>query len=89
MVATFGLGSLPYSGPSGQSDFVWAANRSKGGRAFSVLPSSARGDSISRIVPVLSLGTPVSTSKNDMNYGVTEYGVAHCAASRPSSGRRR
>lgn len=70
------LGSLPYSGTGGQSDFVRAANLSNGGRAFIVLPSTARGDAISRIVPVLSPGTHVSTSKNDINYVVTEYGVA-------------
>jgi acyl-CoA hydrolase len=70
------LGSLPYSGTGGQSDFVRAANRSLGGKAFIVLPSTARADAISRIVPVLSPGTHVSTSKNDINYVVTEYGVA-------------
>ena len=41
-----------------------------------VLPSTAKDDSISRIVPTLSPGTHVSTSKNDINYVVTEYGVA-------------
>ena len=70
------LGSLPYSGTGGQSDFVRAANRSNGGKAFIVLPSTAKGDAISRIVPVLSPGTHVSTSKNDIDYVVTEYGVA-------------
>ncbi len=70
------LGSAPYSGTGGQSDFVRAANRSNGGKAFIVLPSTAKGDAISRIVPVLSPGTHVSTSKNDINYVVTEYGVA-------------
>ena len=70
------LGSVPFSGTGGQSDFVRAANRSRGGKAFIVLPSTAKNDSISRIVPVLSPGTHVSTSKNDINYVVTEYGVA-------------
>jgi acyl-CoA hydrolase len=70
------LGSLPYSGTGGQADFVRAANLSKGGKAFIVLPSTAKNDSISRIVPVLSPGTHVSTSKNDINYVVTEFGVA-------------
>ena len=64
----------------GQSDFVRAANRSHSGKAFIVLPSTAKNDSISRTVPVLSPGTHVSTStstsKNDINYVVTEYGVA-------------
>ena len=70
------LGSMPYSGTGGQSDFVRAANRSRGGKAFIVLPSTAKNDTISRIVPILSPGTHVSTSKNDINYVVTEYGVA-------------
>ena len=67
---------MPYSGTGGQTDFVRAANRSRGGKSFIVLPSTARGDAISRIVPVLSPGTHVSTSKNDINFVVTEYGVA-------------
>ena len=70
------LGFAPFSGTGGQSDFVRAANRSRGGKAFIVLPSAAKGDTISRIVPVLAPGTHVSTSKNDVNSVVTEYGVA-------------
>ena len=70
------LGHAPYSGTGGQSDFVRAANRSRGGKAFIVLPSTAKGDSISRIVPSLSPGTHVTTSKNDIDHVVTEYGVA-------------
>ncbi len=70
------LGFAPYSGTGGQSDFVRAANRSSGGKAFIVLPSTAKNDTISRIVPTLSAGTHVSTGKNDINYVVTEYGVA-------------
>ncbi|MEL4181008.1 acetyl-CoA hydrolase/transferase family protein [Roseateles sp. PN1] len=70
------LGPTPYSGTGGQSDFVRAANRSLGGKAFIVVPSTAKDDSISRIVPTLTPGTHVSTSKNDINYVVSEYGVA-------------
>ena len=70
------MGFLPYSGTGGQTDFVRAANRSKGGKAFIVLPSTAKNDTISRIAPMLNAGTHVSTSKNDVNYVVTEYGVA-------------
>lgn len=70
------LGFTPISGTGGQSDFVRAANRSKGGKAIIVLPSTAKDNTISRIVPTLSPGTHVSTSKNDVNYVVTEYGVA-------------
>ncbi|TVO58561.1 acetyl-CoA hydrolase/transferase family protein [Denitromonas halophila] len=70
------LGTRPYSGTGGQVDFVRAANRSRDGKAFIVLPSTAKGGSISRIVPTLTPGTHVTTSKNDINYVVTEYGVA-------------
>jgi len=70
------LAHLPYSGTGGQVDFVRAANRSKGGKAFIVVPSTAKADSISRIVPTLTPGTHVTTSKNDINYVVTEFGVA-------------
>ncbi|MFC3107774.1 acetyl-CoA hydrolase/transferase family protein [Undibacterium arcticum] len=70
------LGYLPYSGTGGQVDFVRAANRSRGGKAFIVLPSTCKDDSITRIVPTLTPGTHMSTSKNDINYAVTEFGVA-------------
>jgi acyl-CoA hydrolase len=70
------LGPTPYSGTGGQADFVRAANRSRGGQAFIVLPSTAKDDSITRIVPTLTPGTHISTSKNDVNYVVTEFGVA-------------
>lgn len=70
------LGFTPYSGTGGQTDFVRAANRSRGGKSFIVLPATAKDDSISRIVPMLSPGTHVTTSKNDVNYVVSEYGVA-------------
>ncbi len=70
------LAHLPYSGTGGQVDFVRAANRSRGGKSFIVLPSTAKNDTISRIVPTLTPGTHATTSKNDINYVVTEFGVA-------------
>ncbi|MES2129594.1 MAG: acetyl-CoA hydrolase/transferase C-terminal domain-containing protein [Pseudomonadota bacterium] len=70
------IAHLPYSGTGGQLDFVRAANRSRGGKAFIVLPSTAKDNTISRIVPTLTPGTHVTTTKNDVNYVVTEYGVA-------------
>jgi len=70
------LGPLPFSGTGGQADFVRAANRSKGGKSFIVLPSTAKDDTISRIAPMLTPGTAVTTSKNEVNYVVTEFGVA-------------
>lgn len=70
------MGSTPYSGTGGQADFVRAANRSKGGKSFIVLPATAKDGKISRITPTLTPGSAVTTSKNDVNYVVTEYGVA-------------
>jgi len=70
------LGPRPYSGTGGQTDFIRAANRSNGGRGIIVLPSTAKGDTLSRIVPTLTPGTLVSTGKNDVNHVVSEYGVA-------------
>lgn len=70
------MGSTPYSGTGGQTDFVRAANRSKGGKSFIVLPATAKSGTISRITPTLTPGSAITTSKNDVNYVVTEYGVA-------------
>ena len=69
------LGFRPIRAPAA-SPTLRAANRSRGGKAFIVLPSIAKNDSILRIVPVLSPGTHVSTSKHDINVVVTEYGAA-------------
>ncbi|SDC46261.1 Acyl-CoA hydrolase [Variovorax sp. CF079] len=80
------LGSSPYSGTGGQADFVRAANRSRGGKSFIALPATAKNGTLSRIAPVLSPGTHVTTSKNDVNYVVTEFGVAQL---RGKSGKQR
>jgi acyl-CoA hydrolase len=70
------IGHVPYSGTGGQSDFVRAANISKDGKSFIALPSTAKGGTISRIVPTLTPGSHVTTSKNDVDHVVTEFGVA-------------
>jgi acyl-CoA hydrolase len=70
------LGYRPYSGTGGQVDFIRAANRSQGGKAIIVVPSTAKNGTVSCIVPILTAGTQVTTGKNDVNYVVTEYGVA-------------
>lgn len=73
------IGGKMFSGIGGQVDFVRGAFNSKGGRSFLAFPSTAGkpGQLISRIVPQLAAGTPVSTSRNDIEYVVTEYGVAN------------
>lgn len=70
------VGSRPYSGIGGQVDFMRGAARSKGGRPVIALPSTAKGGEISRIVPTLMEGAGVVTSRGDVHYVVTEYGVA-------------
>jgi len=65
------------SGQGGVADFVRGARRSAGGRAVIALLSSGKGGSISRIVPQLAPGTPVSVTRADADIVVTEHGVAH------------
>jgi acyl-CoA hydrolase len=70
------LGHLQWSGTGGQADFVRGANVSKGGKSFITTASTARHGTISCIVPTLSPGAAVTTSKNDVDHVVTEFGVA-------------
>jgi len=71
------IGSRFYSGFGGQVDFIRGARRSPGGRSFIALRSTAKDGSVSKIVPFLSNGAGVVTSRADVDYVVTEYGVAH------------
>jgi acyl-CoA hydrolase len=71
------IGSRPYSGLGGQLDFMRGAGRSKGGKAIIALPSTARQGTISRIVPVLDMGAGVVTPRADVQYVVTEHGIAY------------
>jgi len=70
------VGSRPYSGIGGQVDFIRGAARSRGGKPIIAMPSTARGGTISRIVPTLLEGAGVVTSRGDVHYVVTEHGVA-------------
>jgi 4-hydroxybutyrate CoA-transferase len=71
------IGTQFYSGFGGQLDFVRGAARSKYGKPIIALPSTAKGDTISRIVPQLEPGAGVLTGRGDVHYVVTEYGVAY------------
>ena len=71
------IGTRPYSGFGGQVDFVRGAARSKGGRPIIALPSTAKNNTVSRIVPVLDPGAGVVTSRADVHYVVTEHGTAY------------
>jgi 4-hydroxybutyrate CoA-transferase len=68
------LGAKQFSGVGGQLDFVRGARLSEGGKAIIALPSSAKG--ASRIVPTLKTGAAVTTSRNDVDYVVTDFGIA-------------
>lgn len=70
------IGTKFFSGVGGQLDFIRGAARSKGGKPIIALPSTAKNDTISRIVPVLDPGAGVTTTRNDVNYIVTEHGIA-------------
>jgi GNAT superfamily N-acetyltransferase len=70
------LGTYFYSGIGGQVDFIRGASRSHQGRPIIALPSTAAGGKVSRIVPTLTPGAGVVTSRGDVHYVVTEYGIA-------------
>ena len=74
-VAATTLGPLQYSGVGGQVDFVRGAMRSKGGRAIIAMPSTASKGTQSRIVACLQPGSSVTTSRYDVDYVATEYGI--------------
>ncbi|HOS05674.1 MAG TPA: acetyl-CoA hydrolase/transferase C-terminal domain-containing protein [Syntrophorhabdaceae bacterium] len=69
------IGPKQFSGVGGQLDFVRGARMSEGGKAVIALPSTVKGG-ISRIVPTLKEGAAVTTSRNDVDYVVTDYGIA-------------
>lgn len=71
------MGTSIYSGFGGQLDFVRGACASKGGKAIIALPSTAKDGAVSRIVPMLKPGAGVVTTRGDVRYVVTEFGVAY------------
>jgi acyl-CoA hydrolase len=76
-VCSDSIGATFYSGFGGQVDFIRGAARSKGGKPIIAIPSTAKGGTISRIAPMLTPGAGVVTSRGDVHYVVTEYGVAY------------
>ncbi len=71
------MGSTFYSGIGGQVDFIRGAAMSEGGKPIIALPSTARKGTLSRIVTELEPGAGVVTSRGDVHYVVTEFGVAY------------
>jgi acetyl-CoA hydrolase len=75
-VCSDSIGTKFYSGIGGQVDFIRGAARSEGGKPIIALPSSTKNGTISRIVPALKPGAGVVTSRGDVHYVITEFGVA-------------
>ena len=76
-VCSDSLGYRFYSGIGGQVDFIRGAARSRGGKAIIAMPSTAKGSEVSRIVPHLTEGAGVVTTRGDVHYVVTEFGIAY------------
>jgi len=71
------IGDTMRSGTGGQLDFVIGAYLSEGGRAINILPSTAKGETISRIVPYLTEGARVTVPRHYAQYVVTEWGIVN------------
>lgn len=76
-VCSDSIGTRIYSGFGGQLDFIRGAAQSKGGKPIIALPSTAKGGKLSKIVSTLQVGAGVVTTRADVHYIVTEYGVAN------------
>lgn len=76
-VCSEAVGTRQFSGVGGQVDFIRGAAMSRGGRAIIAMPSTAAKGSLSRIVAQHGAGAVITTSRNDVDTVVTEYGVAH------------
>lgn len=75
-VAADSIGLKQFSGVGGQVDFVRGAAMAKDGKSIIAMPSTASKGKVSRIVPLLEEGAAVTTSRNDVHYIVTEFGIA-------------
>ncbi len=71
------IGLRQFSGVGGQVDFGRGASMGENGKSIIAMPSTAAHGKISRIVPILDEGAAVTTSRNDVHYIVTEYGIAN------------
>jgi len=76
-VASESVGLKQISGVGGQVDFVRGSNMCFDGKSIMAMASTAAKGTISKIVPLLTEGSAVTTGRNDVNYVVTEYGIAH------------
>jgi len=76
-IAAESVGPTLVSGPGGQLAFAIGAQLSNGGRFITTLPSTAKGEAVSRIMPQLEKGTIVTIPRTLTDIVVTEYGIAH------------
>lgn len=75
-VVSESIGLTQFSGVGGQVDYVRGASMAKFGKSIIAMPSTASGGKVSRIVPLIDEGSAVTTSRNDVHYVVTEFGIA-------------
>ena len=71
------IGLKQFSGVGGQVDYIRGVSMAKDGKAIIAMPSTASKGKLSRVVPFLDHGSCVTTSRNDVQYIVTEYGIAN------------
>ena len=76
-VCSDSIGTRIYSGFGGQVDFIRGAAQSKGGKPIIALPSTTKNAKVSKIVSTLQVGAGVVTTRADVHYVVTEYGIAY------------
>lgn len=76
-VCSDSIGPYIYSGFGGQLDFIRGAAASKGGKPIIALPATAKQGTMTRIVPLLKLGSGVVTTRADVHYVVTEFGAVN------------
>lgn len=75
-VVSEAIGLRQFSGVGGQVDYVRGASMAQNGMSIMAMPSTAANGTLSKIVPFIAEGAAVTTSRNDVDYVVTEYGVA-------------
>ena len=75
-VCSESIGTVQYSGSGGQNDTAEGAIHAKNGRSIIALKSTAKNGEVSTISAVLPLGSVVTLSRNNVDYIVTEYGIA-------------
>ena len=74
-VASEAIGQDQFSGTGGQVDYLRGVRRAKNGRSILAFTSTAKGGTVSRIVPTLSAGATVTSGRNEVDYIATEYGA--------------